>query len=222
VLSALAIGLSACGGNATLTPPPTRVATQTPWIIQIPVTVTPEPPTATRLPTITVAAPTRAPTKPPVAAKPTTAPTKPPAAPPPPTATTAPVCNLGTVSLIFPENGTTRLKGAAFEMKWQTPLAGETDPQVGYKIEMESRRGSQFVNGALVYISHNKYIQDGKFIFERRKVADLAQNDNASVTWKVTIVKATGGFDDLQQTANGTVITCGPPSSPSVIQLVWE
>jgi hypothetical protein len=125
------------------------------------------------------------------------------------------------VILTFPENGAPRTKGAAFEMKWNSPIVGESDPLVGYKIEMESRRGSQLINGATVYISHNKYFRDGKFIYDRRAVADLAQNDNAVVIWKVTIVKATGGFDDQQQTASG-VINCGQPSPPFNIQLIWE
>lgn len=222
----LALAITACsGGVPSPTPPATRVATQTPWIIYVPVTTTPEPTTLPLLPTAAakvVATPTRTPTRAVVAAKPTVAPTKPPVAPPSvPTASPAPACNIGTVTLTFPENGSYRTKGAAFEMKWIPPgaLASETDPNVGYKIEMESRRGNKVVNGATVYVSHNKYLRDGKFIFGAREVAGLAAGDDAVVTWKVTIVKATGGFDDNQQRALGEVINCGAPSLPSQIEL---
>lgn len=226
VAGVLVFVVTACSGGAALpTPTTTRPATQTPWIIYVPVTTTPEPTTLPLLPTAAakvVATPTRTPTRAVVAAKPTVAPTKPPAAPPSaPTAPPAPACNIGTVTLTFPENGSYRTKGAAFEMKWIPPatLSGETDPNTGYKIEMESRRGNNLINGATVYISHNKYLREGKFTFSPRAVASLAGGDDAVVTWRVTIVKASDGFDDNQQMALGTVINCGAPSLPSQIEL---
>ncbi len=224
VLGVLALGVTACsGGAAAPTTTPTRAATQTPWIIYVPVTTTPEPTVPPLLPTVVAkvpATPTRTPTRAIVAAKPTVAPTKP-AVAPPPQPTPAPACSIGTVTLTFPENGAYRTKGSAFEMKWTPPstLSGETDPNIGYKIEMESRRGNTLVNGATVYISHNKYIRDGKFVFDQRAVAGLAAGDDAVVTWKVTIVKASGGFNDAQQSALGTVVNCGSPSLPSQIEL---
>lgn len=227
-LGVLALAASACSSNATLTPPTTRLATQTPWIIYVPITTTPEPTLLPLLPTAEAkmtTVPTRAPTRPPVVAKPTTAPTKP-VAPPPPVVkpTETPACSIGTVTLTFPESGAPRSKGAAFEMKWIPPaaLSGQSDPNIGYKIEMESRRagGGQVVNGATVYISHNKFIQDGKFVFDRNAVTMLAAGDNATVTWKVTIVKVTGSFDDTQQTYSGSIVNCGPPSAPFQISLV--
>lgn len=222
----LAMTATACAsGSATLTPAATRAATQTPWIIFMPVTTTPEPAIVPLLPTAPVKAPptpTRTPTRP--AVKPTLPPTKPPVAPSAPRVqpTAAPACSIGTVTLTFPENGAPRNKGAAFEMRWTPPaaLSGETDPNVGYRIEMESRRGSRVVNGATVYVSHNKYLRDGKFIYDRNAVSMLAAGDDAVVTWKVTIVKASGGFDEAQQQAVGNVVTCGQPSLPSQIQLV--
>lgn len=225
VLGVIALGMSACGNsNATLTPPATRAATQTPWIIYVPVTTTPEPTLLPLLPTAEVKAPaTRTPTRAVVVAKPTTAPTKPVAAAPPTTKPTeTPACSIGSVTLTFPENGVPRNKGSAFEMKWIPPgaFSGQTDPTLGYKIELESRRGNTHVNGDTVYISHNKYFQDGKFVYDRNKVSNLAAGDDATVTWKVTVVKATGGFDDQQQIGLGTIITCGPPSLPSQIQLL--
>jgi hypothetical protein len=229
-LGILALAISACGNsNATLTPPPTRVATQTPWIIYVPVTTTPEPTTLPLLPTAegkTTTVPTRAPTKATVVAKPTVAPTKAPSpaaavvAPAKPTA--APACSIGTVALTFPENGAPRNKGAAFEMKWTPPaaLAGLGDPNVGYKVEMTSRRGAKVINGATVYISHNKYFQDGKLVYDRNAVTMLAAGDDAVVTWQVTVVKVSGGFDDQQQSYSGTIVSCGSASIPSQIQLI--
>lgn len=227
VVGALVLVVTACSGGAAMqTPPATRAATQTPWIIYVPVTTTPEPTTLPLLPTAPAkapATPTRTPTRAVATAKPTVAPTKPPVVPPsaPAQPTPAPACNIGTVTLTFPENGTYRTKGAAFEMKWIPPgaLSGETDPNIGYKIEMESRRGNKVVNGATVYVSHNKYLRDGRFVFGAREVAGLAAGDDAVVTWKVTVVKATGGFDDNQQRALGEVINCGAPSLPSQIEL---
>ena len=222
----LALAQSACGNsNATLTPPPTRGATQTPWIIYVPVTTTPEPALLPLLPTAeakTTAIPTRAPTRATVVAKPTVVPTKPPVSVAPVAKPTeAPACSIGTVTLTFPENGTSRNKGAAFEMKWIPPaaLSGLSDPNVGYKIELESRRGNKPVNGDAAYISHNKYFQDGKLVYDRNKVSNLAAGDDAVVTWKVTIVKVTGAFDDQQQTYSGNIVNCGLPSSPFQINL---
>ncbi|MCI0475677.1 MAG: hypothetical protein L0Y55_05475 [Anaerolineales bacterium] len=222
----LALSVSACGtSNATLTPPATRSATQTPWIIYVPVTTTPEPTHLPLLPTAEVkAAATRTSTRPVVVAKPTVVPTKPPVAPSAPVAqpSAAPACSIGTVTLTFPENGAPRNKGAAFEMKWTPPaaLSGETETTVGYRIEMESRRGSKIVNGSTVYVSHNKYLRDGKFVYDRGAVTMLAAGDDAVVTWKVTIVKASGGFDEGQQNASGSIVNCGPSSLPSQIQLI--
>jgi hypothetical protein len=107
-------------------------------------------------------------------------------------------------------------------MKWAPPtaLSGETDPNVGYKIEMTSRRGSKVINGATVYISHNKYFREGKFVYDRSAVSMLAAGDDAVVTWQVTVVKVSGGFDDQQQTYSGSILNCGSASLPSQIQLI--
>jgi hypothetical protein len=83
---------------------------------------------------------------------------------------------------------------------------------------MVSKRGNQVVNGATTYVSNNKYIQDGQFIFDPRAVSGLAAGDDATVTWTVTIVKTTGSFDD-QGNVSGTMVNCGAPSSPSQILL---
>jgi hypothetical protein len=221
----LALALGACGNsNATLTPPPTRGGTQTPWIIYVPVTTTPEPTLLPLLPTAepkTTAIPTRAPTRATVVAKPTVVPTKP-AAPvlsvAKPTGT--PACSGSITRLDFPENGAPRTKGAAFEMRWTSSISGETDPNVGYKIELESRRGNKAVNSDAAYISHIKYFQEGKFVYDRNKVSNLAAGDDAVVTWKVTVVKVTGAFDDVQQTYSGNIVNCGSPSMPSQISLI--
>jgi hypothetical protein len=226
-LGVLALAVTACG-NANTTPiPPTRAATQTPWIIYVPVTTTPEPAVLPLLPTAEVRAPTapvRTPTRAPAVVKSTVPPTKPPVAPSAPVAkpADAPACSIGTVTLTFPENGAPRNKGAAFEMKWAPPtaLSGETDPNVGYKIEMTSRRGSKVINGATVYISHNKYFREGKFVYDRSAVSMLAAGDDAVVTWQVTVVKVSGGFDDQQQTYSGSILNCGSASLPSQIQLI--
>lgn len=230
-LGIMAIVLSACSptGSTTVTPA-TRVATQTPWIIYVPVTVTPEPATITPLPTAEVrTTPSRTPTRAPVAVKPAATATKPPVAAPPPTVTKPPACNYGTVTPYFPENGTTRTlnpggtSGPAFEFKWNTPLQGVQDATIGYRIDIVSKRGNQQVNGDVVYVSHNKFIEDGKYIYEGPRVRLLAggQEDNTTVIWQVTIIKITGSFDP-QGRMTGSEMNCGAPSAPQTIGLVFN
>jgi hypothetical protein len=227
LLGVAAATLSACSANPTPTPSPTRVATQTPWIIERVITATPEPPTITPLPTATEAkpkTPTRAPTAKPAATK---SPTAPPVAVAP-SATPVPACNLGTVTLIFPDNGAprkTKRTGPAsdtFDFKWTPFQVGETDPQIGYRIDIESKIGGKAVNSDTVYISHNGFLRSGQhYIYDAQRIFYLASpagGENVAVAWKVTVVKTTGSFDD-QGKASGTVVNCGAPSPTFLIQL---
>lgn len=229
-LSLFSVLLGACSSNAP-TVTPTRVATQTPWIIYVPVTTTPEPAVATPLPTVgapVAVQPTLRPTAtraPVVAVKPSA--TKPPAAPPAPVVvkpTAAPACNLGTVQPTFPSNPTDRgpypkqgTGGAAFILKWDPPASlGMTanDPAVGYKVELTARRPgtSAIINATTVYIAHNQYVEKREFVFDARSVRALTVNDDAVVNWQVTIIKA-AGFDN-QGAISGSEISCGAPSIP--------
>jgi hypothetical protein len=232
VLGFVVMILSACSSSAPSTATiPTRVATQTPWIIYVPVTVTPEPATITPLPTVEVrTTPTRTPTRAVASVRATATATKP-AAPSTPVvaaATPVPACNLGTVTPYFPENGVRRTinivgtGGPAFEFKWHTPLgAGQQDPTIGYRIDITSKRGGQTVGGDTVYVSHNKYIERGMYSYEGPKVRRLGAGDSAAITWYVTIVKVSGGFND-DGTKNGTEISCGSPSQTMLIDLYFE
>jgi hypothetical protein len=88
-------------------------------------------------------------------------------------------------------------------------------------LQMESRRGAQHVNGATVYVSANKYLQDGQFVFDQRAVSGLAGGDDAVVTWNVTVVKTSGGFNE----GNASVpppdtVNCGSPSQNMSIRLL--
>ncbi len=237
VLGLLAVALSACSTNASPTPgTPTRAATQTPWIIYVPVTTTPEPAIATPLPTIGApaqptarATATRAPV---VAVKPSaTKPLAAPVAPAAPAATAPPACSLGTVKLTFPENGARRdfkvggTGGPAFELKWDPApnLPFEAgDPAVGYKIEVIAKKkgSTQVVNSATYFIAHNKFINEKRFIIDARSARALTNEDDASVSWQVTVIKA-GGFDDAGG-KSGTEIVCGAPSAPSTIEVVYQ
>ena len=223
VLGIVALVLSACSstGSTTVTPP-TRAATQTPWLIYVPVTVTPEPATITPLPTAQVkTTPSRTATRAPVAVKPSATATKPAvSASPPPTA--APACNLGSVTLKEPDNGALRqtkeksVGGDTFRFIFEPPasLAGESSSDVGYQLEMESRRGGKVVNGASIYLPHNKFLRDGKlYIFDKPGVNALAGGEDVIVTWKVTVIKASGGFNESDPTSPPAgIITCGPSS----------
>jgi hypothetical protein len=231
ILATLVGAASACNSGPTQTPPPTRGATQTPWIIYVPVTSTPEAATVTPLPTVTAAAPARTATKPPPTKAPVSVATK---APPPlvsaaPTASPAPACNLGTVTPVFPENGaprTTRADGSggsAIIFKWQPPgtLSGVGDPHVGYMIQIESHRSNLHINGDTMFISQNKYAQDGQFTYDPRAVSSLAAGDSAVATWSVTIVKTSGSFNDNDYTARPPdLVNCGSASLTMAVQLI--
>ncbi len=225
--------LSGCSLNgASVTPPVTRAATQTPWIIYVPVTTTAEPATVTPLPTVTVArVPSRTSTRPP-ATKAAAQPTKPPATPvaalPPPTA--APACSAGAVTLSFPENGAprgTKKNGPGpdvFDFQWQPFQSGESDPQMGYRLTIDAKAvgTNRTINGDTRYISHNGFLKNGRhYIYDSRAVHGLvgAGDANAAVFWNVTVVKTTGSFDD-QGNVSGTVVACGPASQTWTISLI--
>lgn len=235
LLGVIIITLSGCSSaNTTLTPAPaTRGATQTPWIINVPVTVTPEPATITPLPTaglvVEVKTPTRTATRAPVAVRtatkpaPTTAPVV--AAP---SATTAVACNLGSVAkLIFPNDGAlrrTRVSGFSpdtFDFQWTPYQAGESDPQVGYRIDIQSKKGSKIVNSDAVDIQHNWFINNGQhYIYDQRRVQNLASGgDNVAVTWTVTVIKITGSYDNVGGKSSGTVTRCSSATGPFTIDL---
>jgi hypothetical protein len=195
------------------------------------VTTTPEPATITPLPTVTSAVPTKAPTR----VVPTRAPvTKAPTAAPvalAPTNTAVPACNIGTVSgPFFPEDGAPRntradgTGGSAIIFKWVPPssLASETDPHVGYMLNMESKRGGQHVNGATLYISANSFLTNSQQVtFDQRATSSLAAGDDAVVDWTVTVVKTSGGFNDSDLTQRPPdLINCGAPSAPIAVRLL--
>ncbi|MBM3127685.1 MAG: hypothetical protein FJ009_03520 [Chloroflexi bacterium] len=230
-LGVIALTASACGSNsATLTPPATRAATQTPWIIYVPVTTTPEPTILPLLPTAELkAAATRTPTRPVVVVKPTVIPTKPPVAPSAPVAkpTDPPACSIGTVTLKEPDDNALRrtravgVGGDTFRFIWDPPtsLQGEGDSQVGYKIEVSSKRGN-FANGVTLYVSHNKYWRDRVVILDKPAVSTLAGGDSVKVTWFVTVIRTSGSFNDNDPTQGPPgIVTCGPPSPTRTINL---
>lgn len=233
----LLIGLAACTSNAGITPPSTRAATQTPWVIYVPVTTTPEPATITPLPSVTAStrATVRTPTR--AAAAPTkaavVAPTKAAATvagPTAPAATKAATCPVAGLSLQsndptrFPGNGALRQTPGpdTFIFKFTPIQAGEADPKVGYQIEISSKR-TGFANGASIYFSHNWFLKNNQqYIFDQRAVASLASGDSVIVTWIVRIVYAPNGFSDSDQTQRpGGLVDCGGASPPYTIDLKY-
>lgn len=230
-------GVACSGGDAT--PTRTRVAaldaTQTPWIIYLPVTVTPGPATATLEATSTPSAP-QATAVPPTKVVPTTRPhtavPKPPTAPPesptpaPPTATALPSCGQAyqVTKLTFPENGAKREAhsgsgaGRTIQFKWDAVASYQMDPHIGYRVNISTKR-----NSVALYISHNAYIQENVAILNQQSTWGLTQGDDATVTWSVDVIRATGEFNDTgddQQPPEGTVSACGPTSPSFTIELV--
>lgn len=229
----------ACGGETT--PTRTRVAqvesTQTPWIIYYPVTTTPPPATITLVPTNAVSAPVATevpPTKPP--APQNTRPTQPavspqPTAPPepptaePPTATSAPSCGQAyqVTNLTFPENGAKREAkagsgaGKTIQFKWDPIASYEMDPKIGYRINISTPRNSQSL-----YISHNAYLKEQVAILSQQATYGLTQGDDATASWFVEVIMASGEFNDAgddTQPPLGTITVCGPQSPTFTIEL---
>lgn len=235
VIALLVSGCSVLGSTAG-TPAGTRVATQTPWVIYVPVTLTPEPATVTPFPTVTGAAAsvrataTRTPTRASAATKAPVPATKPPVASTAPTTaavvpTSAPACTTKGVTLLFPENGAPRNTrkdgsgGSAFIMKWTPFQSGDSDLQMGYQVVLSSKRAG-FSNGATVYVSHNKFLQDGQqFTYDQRAVSTLASGESVMVSWFVTVVRTSGTFDN-QGGVTGSVVNCSAPSQTFTISLI--
>ncbi len=229
--SVFLLAASACSSTASQTSPATRAATQTPWIIYVNVTSTPEPATVTPLATVVVAAaPTRTATR--GAARPTATKAPPTKAPVTagPTNSPLPVCSLGTVKPTFPEDGAPRNTradgggGSAIIFKWDvsaSTLTAAGDPHFGYMVQVESRRGNVHVNGTTLYISANKYSQDGQLVLDPRAVSSLAAGDDAIVIWNVTIVRTSGSFSDTDATVRPPdLVTCGPASNNMSVRLL--
>lgn len=239
-LAALAVLTAACGGgDATPTRP--RVAqaeaTQTPWIIYVPVTVTPGPATATLEPTVTpnapptaAVAPTRVPPTPrPTSNQPTARPAT--AAPPtaaPPSATPAPTCGqtYQVTKLTFPEDHAKRRAktgsgaGATIQFKWDPIATYELDPKIGYRVNVKTG-----VNSQALYISHNAYLKDQVAILSQQATYGMTQGDDTTATWTVDVIMATGEFNDVgddTQPPLGTVVVCGPTSPTFSIELAVE
>lgn len=231
----LLFGLAACNSNAAATPSSTRLPTQTPWVIYVPVTTTPEPATITPLPSVTPSGrtPARTPTR--AAAAPTkaavVAPTKAPTTAPGATvapqtkAATCPVTGLALLakdSVRFPEDRALRQTPGpdTFIFKFTPFQAGEADPKLGYEIDISARR-TGFSNGASIYFSHNWFLKNNQqYLFDQRAVAALASGDAATVTWTVKIVYAPNGFNDSDPTSRpGGLVECGASNPPYTIDL---
>lgn len=236
-LGALLLASAACSGNDAA-PTRTRVAeaqpTQTPWLIYIPVTVTPGPATATLEPTSTSSAPeptavpptrtrapvTQAPTQPPQ-------PTAPPESPTAelPTSTPTPSCGqpYQVTNLTFPENNTKRQAkagsgaGKTIQFKWDPVAAYEMDPHIGYRVNVSTPRNSQ-----ALYISHNTYLKEQVAILSQQATYGLTQGDDTTANWNVEVIMASGEFNDVgddTQPPLGTITVCGPVSPTFSIEL---
>lgn len=233
----LLFGLAACNSNAPAALSSTRIPTQTPWVIYVPVTTTPEPATITPLPSVTPSGrtaartPTRAaaaPTKAAVVA-PTKAPTTAPAASVP-TQTKAAACPVTGLSLLADDKvrfpGTSALRQTpgpdTFIFKFTPFQAGEADPKLGYEIDVSSKR-TGFSNGATIYFSHNWFLKNNQqYLFDQRAVAALAGGADVTVTWIVKIVYAPNGFNDSDPTQRpGGLVECGGANPPYTIDLKY-
>ena len=96
---------------------------------------------------------------------------------------------------------------------------------MGYRIDIASTKGTTQVNGDVAYVAHNWFLANGQqYIYDSNKIYNLALpagGDNVLVTWKVTVIKTTGGFDN-QGRMTGTEVKCSPASTSSTINLIVE
>lgn len=208
--------LSACGSNPSNIQP-TRVPTQTPFIVFVPVTTTPEPATVTPLPTITPPAATAIPPRTStraavVVVRPTATRTSPPA-PAGPSPTPPPACAFAAPVLIDPNDGAHRVTFATrpgsdtFTFVW-TPPASVGGDDIGYKIQMDARKSTGKPAGSdTVYITHNRFVSDSQkepcpgkqpcYIYDRDRVHNMPQGDeDVNILWYISIVKIKGSIDD--------------------------
>jgi len=231
-----ALSMTSCGILPNNSAQPTRATTQTPLIVYVPVTTTPEPATVTPLATITSSAPTtptRTSTRA-VVAKATATKTKT-AAPVAagPTALTAPVCAFGPPLLIEPDRQASIMTkenspavGASFIFKW-TPPENIGGDDIGYKIHMDSvSQTGKPVTSVNVYISHNKFISEGQkkqFVYDANRVWYLKEgSNNSTVTFYISVVKFSGAIDDLGN-LSGTASECsGSQSEKRNISLIVQ
>lgn len=228
----VAIGCSALSGAApTATRSARADATQTPIIIYVPVTTTPEPFTATPLPTVTGAAPTRTatrppqPTAPPATRAPVAAATNTPV--PAPTNTAAPACGqeLKVAKLTFPEDGATRNTnpkgGPTIQFQFTPVVNYNLDSSIGYRVDMRITRTNGMTDAR--YMSHNKFLTTREgIVLDGKALWILSGGEDNQMQWTVTVIKASGGFDDNTNLPIGTVSDCGTPTGPYrvVIQVV--
>lgn len=230
------ISCSGIGGEASPTRTPRAIseATQTSIVVYIPVTTTPEPATATALPTVTSAGPTRTATRPPqptapIVRQPTATPTNTPL----PGPTNTPVAACGQVLQVLPppllpENPTTRNAnshgggGTSIVFIFNPAVSFQLDPTIGYRVRIAviSRPGI----GPDLYMSHNAYLEAKKansgLVLPGSTLYFLTGGDDVDLNWTVTVVKAPGGFDDrAQQFIGPTPIECGPSTPPFLVHV---
>lgn len=242
----IALVATGCGVLQNNSAQPTRAATQTPFIVFVPVTTTPEPATVTPLPTVTSAV-TQTPAKTAttarvVSSKPTATKTKAPAAPVAtgPTATSAPVCTSDPIIPTDPGDSASVLTFAAhpgsgsFIFKWATPAnAGGDD--FGYKIQMNSTTiGGKPAGGDTLYISHNTFISDNQkqncpgrqscLVYDGQHVWGLKGSEDTNVSWYIAAVRFTGTIDDQYHLSPGGKATecTGSKSSTRIIRLIVQ
>lgn len=94
---------------------------------------------------------------------------------------------------------------------------------MGYRIDIESKRGSTHINGDTVYVSHNDFLANGKlYIYDSRRIYNLASpagGQDVVVTWKVTVIRTTGRYDG-QGGMSGSAIDCSASSPVWTINLL--
>jgi hypothetical protein len=86
------------------------------------------------------------------------------------------------------------------------------DSSIGYRVDMKNTRTNR---PDARYMSHNKYFPtNGPIILDGKALWIMAGGDDGQMEWTVTVIKASGGFDESTDQPIGTVADCGSPTGP--------
>lgn len=107
-------------------------------------------------------------------------------------------------------------QGSTIRFQWE-PIKpyGGLDPKLGYHVIVTAPH-----NGAELYVSHDGFLDQGKLlILSQQAMYGLTGGEDTAAQWNITVVMASGGFDDSTHEALGTVINCGPSSPTRTVYL---
>lgn len=98
-----------------------------------------------------------------------------------------------------------------------TPAVGyPLDMKIGYELDIKGK-----TNRAARFISHNHFLDTKEIVLDPNATYELTapSHDDTNVSWTITPVMVSAGFDDNNFQALGPAIPCGPATGPWTISL---